>query len=247
MPGNDAPAGPDTHSFPRPRPFEKRRAHLPEGRGQLGRASRPGRVVGRWLLPSGAAARRGSGGLWDGASAPSPLSLRQPRADLVLSPDPPPRRGRSAANGKKRARPASHPTVRLPGLLPRTYLSGLDGPLTTACHRTGLAPSAPVRHRLAGRPAASMSHEALDIKDLLGMEHVVESPAQLVGQRRQRLGLAQTRRQPLQQAADAFVLLGAEHGRLAEGPLQPGVAGLATCRRRPVCRPTPARRRTDRA
>lgn len=70
-----------------------------------------------------------------------------------------------------------------------------------------LTPSAPVRLRLAGRPAASTSHEALDIKDLLGMEHVVEGPARLVGQGRQRLGLAQPRRQPLQEAADAFVLL----------------------------------------
>ena len=42
-----------------------------------------------------------------------------------------------------------------------------------------------------------------------------------------RLGLAQPRRQPLQQAVDAFVLLSAEHGRLGEGPLQPGVARLA--------------------
>src|SRR5262245_4025067 len=72
-----------------------------------------------------------------------------------------------------------------------------------------------------------MPHEAVDIEDLLRVQHVVEGPAQLVGQRRQRLGPAQPRRQPLQQGADALVLLGAEHGRLAEGPLQPGVARLA--------------------
>jgi hypothetical protein len=52
-------------------------------------------------------------------------------------------------------------------------------------------------------------------------------PAQLVGQSRQRLGLAQLRRQPLQQGADPLVLLGAEHGGFAEGPLQLGVARLA--------------------
>ena len=59
------------------------------------------------------------------------------------------------------------------------------------------------------------------------MEHVVEGPAQLVGRRGKRLGLAQPRRQPLQQAADAFVLLGAQNGGLAEGSLEPGVARLA--------------------
>ncbi len=71
----------------------------------------------------------------------------------------------------------------------------------------GLAPSAPVRRRLAGRPAASASHETVDVKDLLGMEHVVEGPAQLVGQRRVRFRLAHARRQPIQEFADAFVLL----------------------------------------
>jgi hypothetical protein len=70
-------------------------------------------------------------------------------------------------------------------------------------------------------------HEALDIKDLLRVQQVVEGPAQLVRQGRQRLGLAQLRGQPLEQSADALVLLGAEDGGLGEGPLQPGVAGLA--------------------
>ena len=51
-----------------------------------------------------------------------------------------------------------------------------------------------------------MPHEAVDVKGLLRVEHVVEGPAQLVRQGRQRLGLAQLRRQPLQQGADALVL-----------------------------------------
>ncbi len=37
----------------------------------------------------------------------------------------------------KRARPASHPSVGLPGLRPRTCPSGTRGPVTTACHRCG--------------------------------------------------------------------------------------------------------------
>jgi hypothetical protein len=49
--------------------------------------SRRGRVVRRFLL-LGAAVRRGSGGRWDGASAPSPHYLRRPCADLVYVPRP---------------------------------------------------------------------------------------------------------------------------------------------------------------
>jgi hypothetical protein len=49
--------------------------------------------AGRPAMPScSGALRRGSGGPWDGASAPSPYSRRQPRADPVSSPDPPPER-----------------------------------------------------------------------------------------------------------------------------------------------------------
>src|SRR5262245_43696216 len=53
-----------------------------------------------------------------------------------------------------------------------------------------------------------MPHEALDIEDLLGLQHVVEGAAELVGQCRQGFGLAELRRQPLEQRADALVLLG---------------------------------------
>src|SRR5262249_57641560 len=83
--------------------------------------------------------------------------------------------------------------------------------------------SAPARRP----PRSSVSHEAVDIEYLLRVQHVVEGPAQLVGRRRQRLGLARPRRRPVEQGADALVLLGRQHGGLAEGPLQPGVAGLA--------------------
>src|SRR5262245_50438276 len=67
----------------------------------------------------------------------------------------------------------------------------------------------------------------MDSNDLLRVQPVLEGAAQLVGQHRQRLRLAQPRRQSLREGAEALVLLGREHRRRAEGPLQPGVAGLA--------------------
>jgi hypothetical protein len=89
--GGGAPAGPDAQSFPGPWPFEVRRAHLREGRVQLGSAHGRGGPSGVSSLV--VAVRRGSGGLWGGASAPSPQQVRQLRADLAWSPDPPPGRG----------------------------------------------------------------------------------------------------------------------------------------------------------
>ena len=89
--------------------------------------SRAGRVVRRSLLVRGGSPA-GVGRTWDGASAPSPLSLRQPRADLVVSPDPPPGRGTVGAHRSpsgRRARPVSHQSGGLPGLRPRTYPGGL--------------------------------------------------------------------------------------------------------------------------
>ena len=88
--------------------------------------SRPGRVVRRFP-PVGSRGSAGVGWTWDGASAPSPYCVRRPRADLVASPDPPPHRGPvvDRRGRKKRARPASHQSVGLSGLRPRTCRSGL--------------------------------------------------------------------------------------------------------------------------
>src|SRR5262249_21676977 len=54
------------------------------GEGPVGLGSRAGRVVRRFLLLRGAVA--GVGWTWDDASASSPFSLRQPRADLACPP-----------------------------------------------------------------------------------------------------------------------------------------------------------------
>jgi hypothetical protein len=94
------------------------------GSSSAGPGSRTGRVVRRSLLLRGAVA----GGRVDlgWCSGTKPVFLGQPRADPVGPPTH--RRGAArcllTANGEKRARPASHPTVRLPGLRPRTYRSG---------------------------------------------------------------------------------------------------------------------------
>src|SRR5262249_22502920 len=122
-----------------------------------------------------------------------------------------------------RARPASHQSARLPGLRPRTPTAD-SWARDIGVSSLRLAPSAPVRPRLAGCPVRSVSQEAVEVEDLLGMEQVIEGPAELVGQHRQRFRLAQPRRQLLQVPADPLVLLGAEDGGLGEGPLQPGVA-----------------------
>ena len=110
--------------------IHSRRAHLLGEEGPVRFSSRAGRVVGR-SPPARGGAAAGVGVTWDGAAAPSPYYLRRPRADLVVSPDPPPRRdpeGRSPRIGIKRARPASHPSVRLPGLRPRAPRRGLAVP-----------------------------------------------------------------------------------------------------------------------
>ena len=86
--GSTVPAGPDTHSFPVSWPLEKRRAHLPRRVGPVRHGSRRGRSVRRFLLFEGCGPA-GVGRTWDGALAPSPCSVRQPRADLVSSPGPP--------------------------------------------------------------------------------------------------------------------------------------------------------------
>jgi len=72
--GLSAPAGPDTHSFPGPWPFEVASGSLCKESVQLGRAHGWGGSPGDSSLFSGAAFRWGSGGFWEGASAPSPFS-----------------------------------------------------------------------------------------------------------------------------------------------------------------------------
>src|SRR5262249_43814404 len=97
----------------------------------------------------------GVGRILGGCFGTEPVTLGQLRAEPVQSPDPPPGRGRSRHRGwdVKRARPVSPPSGRLPGLRPRTpdrTLWSTDNGLSSLW----LAPSAPVRRRLAGRAVA---------------------------------------------------------------------------------------------
>ncbi len=99
--------------------------------------SRSGRVVRRFLL-LGAAVRRGSGGRWDGASAPSPHYWRRPRADLVTSPDLPSGRGRTTADDKRKAGAAGVPSKRqAAGVAAKDIPERTRGPMTRVCHRCG--------------------------------------------------------------------------------------------------------------
>jgi len=151
--GVSAPAGPDTQAFPAPWPCECGRL-TPRRECPVRPGSRSGRVVRRLLLILGAALRWGSGGLGEGASAPSPFSWDS----FALSPFNPPTHLRGAAGTaarlrRKRARPASHQTGGLPGLRPRTpeadWWSSDNG-----LSALRLAPKAPVRRRRAGRAVA---------------------------------------------------------------------------------------------
>jgi hypothetical protein len=100
--------------------------------------SRSGRVVRR-LLVLGAAPRRGSGGLRDGASAPSPFTLGQLRADPVAIPRPnPAARPVAAPRIGRKTDTAGVPSKRpAAGAWPRTPASDSAVPVTTGCHRSG--------------------------------------------------------------------------------------------------------------
>ena len=109
----------------------------PPGRVQFGTAHGRGGSSGDSSFLG--ALRWGSGGPWDDASASSPYSLRQPCADLVLSPDPPP--GRAPRHGPPRSvrwGAAGVPSKRQAAgaaakdIPERTYSS-----MTVVCHRCG--------------------------------------------------------------------------------------------------------------
>ena len=136
--------------------IQKAAGSPPRREGPVRHGSRAGRVVRQFLLRRGCGPA-GVGGTGDGASAPSPYSVRQPRADLVSSPDPPPgtRPGCLGHRGSlvSRARPASQQSVGMLGLRPRTPQAG-SRPSDRRVSSQRLAPWAPVRRRLAGRPVA---------------------------------------------------------------------------------------------
>jgi hypothetical protein len=130
------PAGPDTRSFPTPRPLEGRLAQLLAKSVPLGKArGRGGSSVHTGFLKGGGPA--GVGGRWDG-HAPSPFFVGQLHADPVSSPGPPPGPGPVVRppRSRSRARPASHQTGRIPGLRPWTPGAG-SRPQGRGCRRAG--------------------------------------------------------------------------------------------------------------
>ena len=164
--GEPAPAGPDTPSFPGPWPFKKRRAHPPQGGGQLGRAHGWGGSSGDGLLLRGAA-RRGSGGLGmvlrhqartHGGSVPL-TSFRPPTHRRAAAPA----SHRSQEVGRGR-RPIQASGCRGCGRGP-TRADSWSRDVGRSSLR--LAPLAPVRHRLAGRPVAQCRRKRLISKTSL--------------------------------------------------------------------------------
>ena len=137
-------------------------------KGPVRHGSRAGRVVGRCLLLRGAAA--GVGWTGEGASAPSPFSLRQLRADLACPPTH--RRGVArctTADGKsgRGRRPIKPSGCRGCGPGHATAdLASIDKGMSSS--RAG-----PIGSRSASArrpPRGSVSHEAVDIEDLLGVQ-----------------------------------------------------------------------------
>src|SRR5262249_35905847 len=129
--------------------------------------------------------------------------------------------------GQFSRRPVSLPSVGLSGLC---LFPPFEEFLTLFSSR-GLLPGLPLRLPLGqGSPAAadlSVSQEPVRVEDSPMRQHVIDRATQLVGQYPQRLARCVPAPELLQVPADAVVLLGGEHGGLAERPLQPGVALLA--------------------
>jgi hypothetical protein len=151
--GEQAPAGPDTRSFPASRPVEKRRAHLRQGRGQLGKARDGGGSSGdcSFLGP------RSEGGRVDVGMAPrrqarttgdglAPISLRPPTCLRAAAG--PPRTIKKSGRGRRPFQASGC----------RGYDQGHTGADSwsndNGMSSLWLTSSAPVRRRLAGRPAA---------------------------------------------------------------------------------------------
>ncbi len=104
----------------------KRRAHLRQGRGQLGKAHGRGGSSGDGSFLGG----RGPVGVgwtlgWRFGAKPALTETASRRSRRVPRPTPGPRPVVYRRGHKKRARPASHSTVGLPGLRPRTCRGGL--------------------------------------------------------------------------------------------------------------------------
>jgi hypothetical protein len=160
-------AGPDTYSFPAPWPFEVAAGSLPGGGVPFGRAHGRGGSSGdaSW---SGAALWRGSGGLWDVASAASPL----PWDSVTLSPlvpRPTPAAPRVVHTAVPRRSGHGRRPIQASGCRgcgrghPNTDSWSTDNGLSSL----GLAPLAPVRRRLAGRAVAQCLTKRLTSKTSL--------------------------------------------------------------------------------
>ena len=120
--------GRSRYSFvPKPVAIRKAAGSSPPGERPVRYGSRPGRVVGRFLRLHGP--RFGGGRVdlgWRLGAKPALLETALRRSRYVPRPTSGPRPRFTPRSARtRRARPASHQSVRLPGLRPRTYRSGL--------------------------------------------------------------------------------------------------------------------------
>ena len=164
--GGEVPAGPDTRSFPGPRPFGKRQAHLRQGRGQLGKARGRGGSSGDCCSSgprfgggredSGMAPRRQARTTGDGLA---PISFRPPTRPRTAA--------RSWTAAVTKAGAAGVPSNRrAAGAAAEDMPGRARGPVTIACHRCGWpqgrpfgvgSPAAPRPQRLAKRLTSKTS------------------------------------------------------------------------------------------
>lgn len=150
--GEHAPAGPDTRSCPMPWPVENRRAHLREGRGQLGKAHGRGGSSGDASFLVG----RGSEGVgwtlgWRLGAKPAPLETASRRSRLVPRPAPGPRPGRVPPRSGKAGAAGVPSNRRAAGVAAKDMPERTRGPVTSACHRCGWPRRRPLG---VGSPAA---------------------------------------------------------------------------------------------
>jgi hypothetical protein len=132
----------------------------PQPEGPVRPGSRTGRVVRRSSFSGGAAA--GVGWTLGWCFGTKPVSLRQLRADLVVSPDPPPRRTPLRTPGDPAvAGAAGVPSKRqVAGAATQDIPERTRGPLTVVCHRRGWPPRLPLGVGSPAAPWLSVSRSA---------------------------------------------------------------------------------------
>ena len=153
VPGNQAPAGPDTHSCPMPWPVEKTAGSSPPRERPVrqgftagaGRRAIPPSFVGRG--PEGVGRTLG----WRQGAKPVLLETASRRSRLVPRPAPGPRPGRVAPRTERAGAAGVPSNRRAAGVAAKDIPERTRGPMTSVCHRCGWPQGRPFG---VGSPAA---------------------------------------------------------------------------------------------